>query len=124
MKKYLLLMIGICLVVIHYFIENIFNIYNVYIDSYLDDCLAIPIILGITFFIETEILKKPNNYIHNKAQIIFTVLTLSILFEWILPKHSSLYVADGFDLLCYCFGAIIYYYASIILFKNKNLKYV
>jgi hypothetical protein len=90
-------------------LERGFEVYIPYIHSYLDDLLAMPVILGITLQVYRWIHPLKDKFVFTKIHIIVGVAYFSILFEVLLPLWSPIYTADWFDILCYIFGALVFY---------------
>lgn len=80
-----------------------------FVHAYLDDLLAIPVILGITLQIYKKIHPKKDRFTFTKTQIFVAVIYVSIVFEWFLPKFSSIYISDSLDVICYFAGGIYFY---------------
>lgn len=76
--------------------------------------MAVPVIILL--------LDRLMNYLygdHFKTSILHilsVVISLSIVFEMILPTYSTNYYADFFDIICYTVGGVIIY-----LFLNHPL---
>jgi hypothetical protein len=50
-----------------------------------------------------------NSFAFTKSQVVVGLLYFSFLFEFALPKWSSDYTADIWDLVFYSIGALIFY---------------
>ncbi|KAB1065148.1 hypothetical protein F3059_04135 [Salibacter halophilus] len=81
------------------------------INSYLNDLLALPIILHLALIPMKYIVFKDENHALGIFNIIITFLAVSLVFEWWLPNESDQYIADYFDVLCYAIGSIWFYFA-------------
>jgi hypothetical protein len=44
------------------------------------------------------------------GQVLFIVVYMSLLFEWLLPMISKIYTSDWRDVLLYCIGGLFFYY--------------
>lgn len=80
-----------------------------FLSSYADDLLAMPVILGITLQIYQWIHPKKELFTFSKAQVLVAFVYVSIVFEFLLPKYSSTYTSDYWDILCYGLGSIYFY---------------
>jgi uncharacterized membrane protein len=76
----------------------------------LDDLLAIPVILGMMLQIYKKIHPRRDKFIFTKTQILVAVIYVSVVFEWFLPRYSSTYIGDFWDVVCYVLGAVYFYF--------------
>lgn len=81
------------------------------IKSYLNDLLALPIILHLALIPMKYLVMKDENHALGIFNIGITFLAVSLVFEWWLPNKSDQYTADYFDVLCYATGSIWFYFA-------------
>ncbi|MFC4870360.1 magnesium citrate secondary transporter [Negadavirga shengliensis] len=86
------------------------------VHSYLDDLLAMPVILGITLQIYRWLHPLKQTLVFTKLQIAVAVAYISLIFEILLPIWSDVYVRDIWDVFCYVLGAIYFYH----LINKKN----
>lgn len=91
-------------------IERILNIHIPYIHAYLDDLLAMPVILGITLQVYRWIHPLKDAFIFTKAQTFVGFAYISFIFEWFLPRFSATYTADPWDVVCYGIGTLVFYH--------------
>ena len=91
------------------FLERKLKIFIPYVHAYLDDLMAIPVVLGITLQIYRWIHPLKEGFIFSKTQVFVGWLYFSFLFEFLLPRWSSTYTADVLDVFCYGIGAIAFY---------------
>lgn len=89
-------------------LEKGFGIFVPIVHAYLDDLLAMPVILGITLQIYRWIHPLKNQFIFKNQHIVVATTYVALMFEFVLPKFSSTYTADYWDILCYCLGAILF----------------
>tara|TARA_R110002050_G_scaffold24128_1_gene64461 strand:+ start:1664 stop:2041 length:378 start_codon:yes stop_codon:yes gene_type:complete len=92
------------------YLEKIQGLFLPFLHSYLDDLLAIPVVLGITLQIFRWIYAKNKQMVFCRKQVIIGLLYFGFLFEGLLPAWSSTYVRDPFDLVCYGIGAIYFWF--------------
>ncbi|MBC6365188.1 magnesium citrate secondary transporter [Algoriphagus sp. AK58] len=90
--------------------EKVFGVFIPWIHAYLDDLLAIPVILGITLQIYQWIHPLRQNFRFKKEHVFVAFLYVSIVFEGFLPWYSNLYVRDFWDIVCYAFGSLVFYF--------------
>jgi hypothetical protein len=91
-------------------LEKGFDLFLPYIHSYMDDLLAMPVILGITLQIYRFIHPLKKIFKFKKEHIFVAFLYVSILFEGLLPYFSKQYIRDLFDIICYGVGSLIFYF--------------
>lgn len=84
----------------------------------MDDLLAIPVILGITLQIYRKIHPKKDFFSFTSTQILVALVYVSVVFELILPKVSSTYIADILDVAYYILGAFYFYF--LINYRIKS----
>ena len=101
---YPLILIFISFKIIEYF--NFFH--HWFLVGYLEDLLALPLILGLTLIIMRSLVYKKKTYTLSPTQIIYTLALVSVLFEFLLPLYSKDYVQDFYDLICYSVGSVFF----------------
>jgi hypothetical protein len=101
------------LFIINYFAQHL-GYSNAFTRNYLDDILAMPIILFIARFCLRIIYQNPKLLLDNTL-IILGFLFISVAFEWILPIYISKLTADIWDVFCYLIGTIGFWF-----FFSKN----
>ena len=91
-------------------LEKHFGVFIPYIHSYLDDILAMPVILGITLQVYRLIHPLQELFRLKKEHVFVAFLYVSVVFEGILPFFAPHYVRDFRDIFCYGLGSLIFYY--------------
>ena len=97
------------LFIIHQVVQGIADIKMPFINSYLDNLLAMPIILTL-LLMERKYLYKWKDY--NRLTMLETItatLFISLVSEVIFPLFSDKYSGDWIDLIFYMLGAFIFY---------------
>ena len=80
-----------------------------FIQFYVLDIIAVPVLanLGLWFW---RFILQDNTRLLNFWQLIFIVLSVSIIFEVVMPIiKPNRYSADVFDVACYVFGAMFFW---------------
>jgi len=95
---------------VNQYIERIQGIYIPYVHAYLDDLLAMPVVLGITLQAFRWFHPLREKFVFTKTHVIIAVVYFSLIFEVILPMKSETYTRDWWDVLCYAIGAVAFYY--------------
>jgi len=98
-----------CLIWLLVFTARIFRHPPPYVNGYITDAFAAPVIANLALWLLRVFIIKSNYYVLSPAQIIFLVVYISLLFEGLLPMISKIYTADWIDVLLYVFGGIFFY---------------
>ncbi|WP_299706216.1 magnesium citrate secondary transporter [uncultured Pontibacter sp.] len=77
--------------------------------SYLDDLLAMPIVLTIILAAERIYFRK-DDFVLPLAWISGAVAAFSVFFELILPPFSQKHTADWLDVVAYAVGAVLFHF--------------
>ena len=111
--------IPVLIFVVNQVLERYFKLFIPFAHSYLDDLLAIPVILGITLQIYRKIHPEKDTFSLTKIQILVAIIYVSVVFEWFLPRFSSTYTSDILDVICYFVGGFYFYFLINIPLKTK-----
>lgn len=95
---------------VNQYLEKSLKTFIPFIHSYLDDLLAMPVILGITLQAFRWFYSKNECFIFTKTQISIGTAYISFIFEVLLPQWSDRYTADPWDVLCYGLGGVYFYF--------------
>ncbi|MBE7174943.1 MAG: hypothetical protein INR69_00975 [Mucilaginibacter polytrichastri] len=81
------------------------------LNGYLGDLLAVPVVatLGLCY---QRVAHKNARLILNRAQIVFIIVYISVVFELILPHFFPRFTADILDVLCYAAGG--FFFATVM----------
>jgi hypothetical protein len=77
--------------------------------SYLDDLLAMPIVLTIILAAE-RIYFRNNSFVLPLGWVIGAVVAFSIFFELMLPPFFQKHTADWLDVVAYSVGAVVFHF--------------
>ena len=108
------------LFILHQLFQKILGWNFIWLDSYLDPLLCLPIFMGLMLAERRFFLKKRNHnntYTFPILETIVIAITLSIVFEEGFPRWSDQFTKDYFDYVFYFVGALFFY--SFINKKNK-----
>jgi len=89
-----------------------------FVNSYLNDILCLPIILGLVLFIIRKWVIRNPDYYFSIYHILFTAVVFSLYFEWYLPQRDFRFTSDFFDVLAYFSGGILFF----LYFQNAERK--
>lgn len=99
-----------CLVFwLNQFFERCLGLFIPWVHEYLDDLVAMPVVLGITLQVYRWIHPHKENFRFSKTHVIIGCLYFSFLFEFLLPRWSEIYTSDIWDVLAYGIGAMAFY---------------
>ncbi|SEJ11746.1 hypothetical protein SAMN05192553_102468 [Cyclobacterium xiamenense] len=104
---------------INQYLERVQGIYFPLVHSYLDDLLAMPVILGLTLQLYRWIHPRKERLVFSIKQVLVGFLYISLLFEVLLPAWSATYVRDPWDVGCYFLGSV-YFYGLINKKQNET----
>ncbi len=74
---------------------------------YVDDLLAVPIIGTIILYLLRYFVDQ--EFVLPISHVLFITISLTVLFELILPMVSSRYTRDPLDIISYLAGSIFFY---------------
>jgi hypothetical protein len=97
------------LFITHQAMQKVCGLHFPLIDNYLDNLLAMPIILTLLLAERIVLFKKEKNYQLPSATIIITTLYIIVITEIIFPLLSDKYSGDWTDAVFYCIGAALFY---------------
>lgn len=84
------------------------GIHSSFLNSYLDDLLAMPLVLGgILAFFRRWVFRSAAFQL-STFQIWSTVAIFSLYFEWLVMYIKPGFTADGWDVLCYALGGLFF----------------
>lgn len=103
-----LFIVSCVLFVVHQVIQKVFDIHHPLIDSYLDNLVAMPIILTLLLVERIWFFKKGVTYRLPLADILLATLYVSIISEFVFPIFSKHFTFDWVDFICFFTGAGLY----------------
>jgi hypothetical protein len=81
-----------------------------YLNGYLTDAFAIPVIANLGLWFQRVVIYKTNFYVLSAWHVVFIVVYVSVVFEGILPWLSVKYTADWMDVALYGVGGVFFYF--------------
>ena len=91
---------------------------NEWINNYVTDLLAVPIVLSIVLWLIQRI-PRYNRESLSWQMVLLAWIYMSIVFESMLPLMSPRYTSDPLDVLCYLIGSVSY----IIMARSSTPKH-
>jgi len=80
-----------------------------YINGYITDVFAIPVIATLALCFQRFVVFKSNFYTLSKWHVVFITAYVSLIFEVLLPWLSKTYTGDWVDVLLYIVGGLFFY---------------
>jgi len=80
-----------------------------YINGYITDVFAIPVIATLALCFQRVVVFKSNFYTLSKWHVVFITAYVSLIFEVLLPGLSKTYTGDWVDVLLYIVGGLFFY---------------
>jgi hypothetical protein len=80
-----------------------------YVNGYINDAVAIPVIANLGLWFQRVVMVKNNTYVLSAGHVIFIVVYVSFVFEYLLPMFSKTYTGDWIDALLYVIGGLFFY---------------
>ncbi|ASU33010.1 hypothetical protein [Mucilaginibacter xinganensis] len=81
-----------------------------YLNGYLDDAVALPVIANLGLWFQRSVIIKSEYYVLSVWQVAFITGYVIIVFEGMLPFLSKTYTADWVDALLYILGGAFFYW--------------
>ncbi len=108
----------ICLVlfIIHQVFQKVCGLHYPLINNYLDNLLAMPVILTFLLAERIVLFKKVKTYRLPTTDIIIASLYIILITEIIFPLLSNKYSSDWIDVIFYSLGSLLFYFTV-----NKNV---
>ncbi len=102
----------ICLLlfIIHQLLQKVYGQHFPLVDNYLDNVLAMPVILTLFLAERMVLFKKKRNYRLPAADVIIATGYIILITEIIFPLLSNKYSADWADVIFYSMGSILFYF--------------
>ena len=108
------------LFVIHQVLQKIFHINFFWVDSYLDNLLAMPIILSLWQLEKIWLFRKGSDYKLSALEIFLATVYISLISEIIFPLLSKDFTGDIVDVIVYFIGSTIFY--GVNKYRDKSNK--
>jgi len=101
----------ICTVIfiIHQLVQKVLDIHFLLFDRYLDNLLAMPIILTLLMIERRYLLGRKRTFSLSVLEIIIATTFIVLVAEIAFPLLSRDFTTDWWDLLFYALGSFIFY---------------
>lgn len=98
------------LFIIHQLLQKGFGISIPLIDPYLDNLLAMPIILTFLLLEKQFLFRRGEKYRLTISEIVIATLFVALISEWLFPALSERFTSDWKDVILYAVGALIFFF--------------
>lgn len=98
------------LFILHQVFIMVFDVRLPQIDSYLDNLLAMPIILTLLLFERIYLFKWKNYKRLNLLEIVAATTFIAVVSELLFPLLSDDFTSDWLDVFFFFLGALIFYF--------------
>lgn len=114
----------VCLVafLLHQWMQKGMNIHYIWIDNYLDNFLAMPVILTLLLAERIWLFKKGKNYRLPALVIGIATLYIILITEILFPLFSKDFHGDWMDAIFYAGGSVLFNFTINKLPKKKAEK--
>ena len=99
------------LFVLHQALQFAFGIYIPLAHAYLDNLLAMPIILTLLLAERKYVFKRGAHYQLSFAEVMIATVYVSVVSEFLLPLLSARFVYDPVDFIFYFLGMGLYLFS-------------
>lgn len=96
--------------IIHQIMQKVLHIAYPVADSYVDNFVAMPIILTLLVVERRFLFKKGESYRLTLQEVIIATLFIAFMVEVVFPLFSDRFTRDWIDFLFYGFGSILFYW--------------
>lgn len=93
---------------LHQALQKLFHISVPYLDLYLDNLLAMPIILTLLLFERRMLFKRGSHYRLPVLDVVVATIYIVFIAEVIFPLLSERFVTDWWDVLFYALGSMLF----------------
>jgi hypothetical protein len=111
-----LFIVSLFLFILHQVLQKIFHINFFWVDSYIDNLLAMPIILPLWQLERIWFFRKGSAYRLSALEIFLATIYISIISEIIFPLLSEDFRGDVVDVVCFYIGSAVFYAVN----RNSN----
>lgn len=95
--------------VLHQVLQKIFHVNFFWVDSYIDNLVAMPIILSLWQLEKIWLFRKGSNYKLSALEIGVATIYISLISEVIFPLFSKDFTGDIVDVIMYFIGSALFY---------------
>ena len=105
-----LFIICLLLFIIHQIMQKILDIHFSLFDRYLDNLLAMPIILTLLMIERRYLLGRKHTFGLTSLEVVIATMFIVLVAEIVFPLFSRDFTTDWWDVLFYSLGSIVFYF--------------
>ena len=80
------------------------------LQGHFTDLLAVPVIANLGLWFQRFFAGKRSMYVLKAGHVIFIVIYISFVFEWLLPKYNPVkFTGDWMDVVLYILGGVFFF---------------
>ena len=105
------------LLVLTFFAYKVYELFHpatIFMHAYLEDLLALPLVLKTGLLSVQWINKRWRSFVLSQREVLVITCLFSVYFEWLMPRSTTAFTADGWDVVCYAAGS-----AAFLFWMNK-----
>ena len=100
-----------CVLWVVFYVAKISHHPILFLHGHFTDLLAVPVIANLGLWFQRIIAGKRSIYVLKPGHVIFIVVYISLVFEWLLPKYDpQKYTGDWLDVLLYILGGLFFFF--------------
>lgn len=80
------------------------------VNDHLTDLVAVPAMAHVCIVVTSVFFVKDHHYTYPLSYLLFIAAYLSLVFEYIMPRYSSVYTGDVWDAAAYFAGSFFYFF--------------
>ncbi|HWV67023.1 MAG TPA: hypothetical protein VN105_14300 [Chitinophaga sp.] len=80
------------------------------LNGYLTDFIAVPAMAHVALTFTRRYIVRNEYYTYPLYYLLFMAFYMAVVFEWVMPRVSTVYTSDVWDVAVYFGGALFYYY--------------
>ena len=81
-----------------------------FFNDHLTDFIAVPVMAHLALTVTRRFIVRDDTYTYPLSYLLFIALYVSVIFEGVLPRLSSRYTSDWWDVAAYFGGSLFYYF--------------
>ena len=91
-----------------------------WMDNYLDNLVAMPVILTLLTFERRWLFKKGDQYCLPIIDVVIATVYIIVIAEIVFPLLSPRFTGDWYDILFYIAGSLLFYFTINRMDVSKN----
>jgi hypothetical protein len=109
-------LVCVVLFTIHQLMQYVFKLQIPFLNNYLDNLLAMPVILTLLWAERRWLFNKGDHYHLPIFEGVIATIYIIIIGEWLFPALSHRFTSDWLDIPFYLLGTVLFY----VLIERRN----